>query len=481
MGEFWPPSSDFLSELLELNLDRAYSVDRSTISKIVIQAHRWTGPPQPPVVPIPKPAKQSGGRFPAIEHEMLKWWDAQDACGREVKDSVAREQAKEIARMMGFGEDRFKASAKWLDKFKERRRRPYGMQQGSSHEGSPMSYSGSATPGSAVTPAFPTFSQHGLYLQPSSGYAHTSGYASPMNGQLSRSQSSTTLASMDSGHPSLQMSSNQYGERSHPVGWNDPDSAGLHGFISDISTVSSALHSRQRSRSSPQRNGPFDFSQAGSIDPSSGRAPRTLTSGLQRSQSTRVAGVSPSPRRPTTLHRTQSSTSSVSSRRGNRPTSLAASAFGLTPMQQPDDAMAGADTPANGTPSHTPDRRQSSESVHVPMRPFTTSMSSMNISPAETMSSAGTLTSSSSSNSIQQHVLSGPLPITPIAPGGHFVEYRHVEPGYAPPYQGYQPVQMADPHRQPAYNYASNAGYHQQHASGPVYDDKGSAVWRTEG
>lgn len=454
------------------------SVDRSTISKILIQAHRWTGPPQPPVVPIPKPTKPSGGRFPAIEHEMLKWWDAQEASGREVRDTTAREHAKAIARMMGFGEDRFKASAKWLDKFKERRRRPYSVhQQGSSHEGSPMSYSGTATPHSGMGSSFPGHHpQQSFYLHPTQYYGHPSGYNTPSHSNISRSQSSVTLASMDSGyvaHP------NHGSHPSHPSGWNDSEHAGMHESISDISNVSSALHSRQRSRSSPQRNGPLDPTNPGSLDPASGRAPRSMTSGLQRSQSTRVGGVSPSPRRPTTLHRTQSSTSSISSRRGNRPTSLAASAFGLTPMHQPEANGSRAHTPAHGTPSQTPDRRTSDESSSTQMRPFTTSMYSMNISPAETMSSAGTLTSSSSTNSIQQHALSGPLPITPIAPNGQFMEYRSIDSNYPSAYQSYHPSQAAsEAHRQQMYSYPGGPGYQQpvsQH-----YDAKLSSSWRPE-
>ena len=454
------------------------SVDRSTISKILIQAHRWTGPPQPPVVPIPKPTKPSGGRFPAIEHEMLKWWDAQEASGREVRDTTAREHAKAIARMMGFGEDRFKASAKWLDKFKERRRRPYPPhQQGSSHEGSPMSYSGTATPHSGMGSGFAGHHpQQSFYLHPTPYYAHPSGYNTPSHGNISRSQSSVTLASMDSGyvtHP------NHGSYPNHPNGWNDGEHAGMHESISDISNVSSALHSRQRSRSSPQRNGLLDPTNPGSLDPASGRAPRSLTSGLQRSQSTRVGGVSPSPRRPTTLHRTQSSTSSISSRRGNKPTSLAASAFGLTPMHQPEANGSRAHTPAHGTPSHTPDRRTSDESSSTQMRPFTNSLYSMNISPAETMSSAGTLTSSSSTNSIQQHALSGPLPITPIAPNGQFTEYRSIDSNYPSAYQGYHPSQApSEQHRQQMYSYPGATGYQQpvsQH-----YDAKMTSSWRPE-
>ncbi len=94
-----------------------YSVDRSTISKILIQQHRWMGPAQPTVVPIPKPIKQTGGgRFPAIEKRMDDWMDEQFKLGYEIRDQVARDKAKEIAREMGFTEERFKASAKWLDK-----------------------------------------------------------------------------------------------------------------------------------------------------------------------------------------------------------------------------------------------------------------------------------------------------------------------------------------------------------------------------
>ncbi len=47
---------------------------------------------------------------------MHHWMDAQFNAGYEIRDNVARDKAKEIAKSMGFTEDRFKASAKWLDK-----------------------------------------------------------------------------------------------------------------------------------------------------------------------------------------------------------------------------------------------------------------------------------------------------------------------------------------------------------------------------
>lgn len=47
---------------------------------------------------------------------MHGWMDAQLAAGLDVRDSVAREMAKAFAKEIGFPMERFKASAKWLDK-----------------------------------------------------------------------------------------------------------------------------------------------------------------------------------------------------------------------------------------------------------------------------------------------------------------------------------------------------------------------------
>ena len=65
---------------------------------------------------IPKAAKQVGGRFPAIEAKMDAWMDEQIAMGQDIRDNMARDKAKDIAREIGFPIDRFKASAKWYDK-----------------------------------------------------------------------------------------------------------------------------------------------------------------------------------------------------------------------------------------------------------------------------------------------------------------------------------------------------------------------------
>lgn len=92
------------------------SVDRSTISKIILSAHRWTQPQEPLVPAAPKQLKTVGGRFPAIEEKMHEWMDQQIAAGLDVRDNIARDKAKAFAREIGFPMERFKASAKWLDK-----------------------------------------------------------------------------------------------------------------------------------------------------------------------------------------------------------------------------------------------------------------------------------------------------------------------------------------------------------------------------
>jgi hypothetical protein len=47
---------------------------------------------------------------------MHEWMDMQFAAGNDVRDAAARDQAKNFAKEIGFPMERFKASAKWLDK-----------------------------------------------------------------------------------------------------------------------------------------------------------------------------------------------------------------------------------------------------------------------------------------------------------------------------------------------------------------------------
>lgn len=473
-------------------------MDRSTISKILISAYRWTGPPETPAVKQPKPPKQSGGRFPIIEDEVFKWWDGEDAAGREVKDADIREQAKEIARRLGFDDDRFKASNKWLEKFKDRRRKTTEQPD---HERSPSRMSNTLPPGVAsMQPNFLAphpvnhqafgggYDSHSFYAHSNASGSHhgfMSGYTSPAHGNLSRSQSSTTLASMESGMVGVTLNGSQYLDHLNPANGLDPGANHAPAWISDVTDTSFGFYNRQRSRSSPQRHlrtvgGQTDPTRAGTLDPASGRAARQVGPvGLQRSQSTRVGGASPGPpKRPGgTLHRNHSSVSSISSAtRRSRPPSLAASAFGLTPMQPETPSSVASPASTGQQPnsasqsqylSHTPDRRGSNGSVQyhpnlggatsaAMQQSFQNSMSGMNISP-EAMSSAGTMTSSSSSNSIQQQQQQqqqqhqqpsdqlqpqgsgqvGQIPLTPLSAQGHqFGDYLSADTAY-PPITGY--------------------------------------------
>ncbi len=192
---------------------------------------------------------------------------------------------------------------------------------------------------------------------------------------LSRSQSSATLASSDSGNPEGFAHQHQQFAHLHARGLHaeaaKSESDLLHGYgpygghsgppsagTTDEATM--VTSGRPRSMSSPQaRNfqlpGGEVSTEPGHLAPSSGRASKPLsTGGLVRQNS--FAGGS-SPRRPTSqLSRSNSATSSLSGRRSARPGSLAASAFGLTPMVAGED---GTYSPSHGSGG-------SSVSSHMP-------------------------------------------------------------------------------------------------------------------
>lgn len=254
---------------------------------------------------------------------------------------------------------------------------------------------------------------------------------------MPRSQSSVTLSSTDSNSLEAVSVRQQY---QHPNRSDGDLANGMGNSVSDVSATIPGMHGRQRSRSSPRLQLESTVAQPGTADPASGRAPRTTVSGLQRQNS--FHGIaSPSPQR-SGLQRTHSSASNMAGRRQGKPASLAASAFGLTPVQAEDGFSPG---PSPSTASSQ--RNQQSETQG--MQPFTHSMSGMAISP-ETMSSSGT----SSSQSV-----GGPShgqPITPLQPSG----YTNIgSNGHPPPPPGMQyyhiPVQEghAPQHPLPAQHY----------------------------
>ena len=190
---------------------------------------------------------------------------------------------------------------------------------------------------------------------------------SPMvdTNMLSRSQSVATLSSSDSsGGQELYQPSPSFA----PV--DTPNRMILTKSEPDLSQLDMTPGSRKRSQSSPQLLG-----QPGLQSPSSGKAMRLVRpSPLNLHRQNSYHGTSPSPRRPAQLVRANSTTTTGGARRF-RPTSLAASAFGITPIIG--EAYSPVGSPSASSSNGTHSRGRSDHSL----APFTTSMSGMTISP----------------------------------------------------------------------------------------------------
>ncbi|ORY34076.1 hypothetical protein BCR39DRAFT_235341 [Naematelia encephala] len=225
------------------------------------------------------------------------------------------------------------------------------------------------------------------------GYAHTA-TMSPIGGSilLSRSHSTLTLSSSDSSGQDGYQPSPQYPALA------TPNRMGFVQSTPDLTAMEMTPNSRQRSQSSPQV-----AVDAGAQSPSSGKAQRfgrPSPLNLQRQNS--YHGTSPSPRRPVSLSRTNSTQSGL---RRSRPGSLAASAFGITPIVG-EDQVSPLNSPLTSASSSV--GTHSRQRSDVSLAPFMTSMSGMTISPD--MSDSG------EPGSVLPMQMTVP-PLTPITPG----------------------------------------------------------------
>lgn len=172
-------------------------------------------------------------------------------------------------------------------------------------------------------------------------------------------------------------------------------------------TSTPLAQNRARSQSSPHTlnmDGPMQT-------PSSGKAVQPSPLALQRQNS--YHGTSPSPRRPAPPSRANSSQGPF---RRSRPGSLAASAFGITPIEgglgSPLASPTGGRPVTGGSTAINAHARHRSEAC---LTPFTASMQGMTISPDGTPGDLS-LTASTSSVTTLPMPMSVP-PLTPITPG----------------------------------------------------------------
>ncbi|CAK5284236.1 unnamed protein product [Mycena citricolor] len=99
------------------DIARQYGVERSTISKILKNKTKWLNVPVDEELKI---AKHRPSKFPEIETDMMDVLLAARDNNAPLTDAFIRIKAREVALKLGIGEDRFKASAGWVENFKHR-------------------------------------------------------------------------------------------------------------------------------------------------------------------------------------------------------------------------------------------------------------------------------------------------------------------------------------------------------------------------
>lgn len=95
-----------------------FGIERSTVSKILKQKEKWLA--IEPGSDAARIAKHRAVKFPAVEDRLTTWAAELKARGEVIRDSTIRHEALRIARELGLGEDKFKASGGWIEKFRDR-------------------------------------------------------------------------------------------------------------------------------------------------------------------------------------------------------------------------------------------------------------------------------------------------------------------------------------------------------------------------
>ncbi|KAF9649764.1 hypothetical protein BDM02DRAFT_1753089 [Thelephora ganbajun] len=119
-----------------------YGVERSTISKILKHKQKWMNVPTEEEFKV---AKHRPSKFPEIESQLVDWLST-TAVPQNItlSDSLIRNKARDIAKVLRISEDKFKASSGWVENFKHR----HGIRRGVWHgDGKASKLSATGGPG----------------------------------------------------------------------------------------------------------------------------------------------------------------------------------------------------------------------------------------------------------------------------------------------------------------------------------------------
>jgi hypothetical protein len=104
-------------------LAKRFSVERSTVSKILKHKEKWMNVPD---ADIHRVAKHRPSKFPGIESRLIARLREISQDGTILSDSLIRAKAKEVAQDLDILDEKFKASSGWVDNFKSR----WGIRRG---------------------------------------------------------------------------------------------------------------------------------------------------------------------------------------------------------------------------------------------------------------------------------------------------------------------------------------------------------------
>ncbi|RPD62691.1 CenpB-DNA-bind-domain-containing protein [Lentinus tigrinus ALCF2SS1-7] len=109
----------FIVDKMHEEIAVRFGVERSTISKILKQRHRWAGQDPDRRMRDDYP-KHRPGKFPDLELRLEEWTKLACKNGNPVSDVCLRKKARAFADEMGITADKFKASSGWVENFKHR-------------------------------------------------------------------------------------------------------------------------------------------------------------------------------------------------------------------------------------------------------------------------------------------------------------------------------------------------------------------------